>query len=188
MLPPAFRGTVYRLANNWAPFIPRPSGPIRYAEIGAFYGANLLSVAATYGSHPESVLVAIDPWTDYSEYPEYKGQQETIYETFQANIQASGAADKIVVMRGFSYDVLQTLDDASFDILYVDGNHESEFILEDAVLAFRKLKVGGYLIFDDYGWAGEQTTKPIDAFVKVYSNRIRYLGLQDSQVFIQKTR
>jgi predicted O-methyltransferase YrrM len=188
MLPASFRGTKYRLANNWFRMIPAASKPIRYAEIGAFYGANLLSVASTYGAHPESVLIAIDPWTDYSEYPEYKGQQETIYETFQSNIQSSGFADKIVVKRGFSYDVLQTLEDNSFDMIYVDGNHESEFILEDGVLAFRKLKVGGYLIFDDYGWGGEMTTKPIDSFVKVYSKRIRYIGMEDSQVFIQKTR
>lgn len=188
MLPSSFEGTKYRLASNWFPFVPVGNTPIRYAEIGTFYGANLLSVAATYGAHPESVLIAIDPWIDYDEYPEYKGEQQSIYDTFQRNIAASEHAHKIVVKRGFSYDVLQTIEDNSLDIVYVDGNHESEFILEDGVLAFRKLKVGGYLIFDDYGWVGEQTTKPIDSFVKVYSKRIRYLGMSDSQVFIQKTR
>lgn len=188
MLPSTFEGTKYKLASNWFPFVPVQNTPIRYAEIGAFYGANLLSVAATYGVHPDSVLIAIDPWIDYDQYPEYKGEQPSIYETFQRNIAASDHADKIEVKRGFSYDVLQTMEDNSLDIVYVDGNHESEFILEDGVLAFRKLKVGGYLIFDDYGWAGEQTTLPIDSFVKVYSKRIRYLGLSDGQVFIQKTR
>lgn len=187
MLPSTFRGTQYRLADIWFPFIPRTNVPIRYLEIGAFYGANLLSVAATYGTHPDSVLVAVDPWTDYSDYPEYKTQQETIYETFLSNIRRSEHESKIDVRRGYSHTIVSTFDDASFDIIYVDGNHEPEYVLEDAVLAFRKLKVGGYLIFDDYGWGGpDLTQRGIDAFISGYHKRIRVIGSRESQVFIQK--
>lgn len=187
MLPSTFRGTAYRLADNWFSYIPQTNTPIRYLEIGAFYGANLLSVAATYAKHPESVLIAIDPWTDYSDYPEYKGQQETIYDTFQSNISRSEHQPKINVKRGYSHEVLTTLEDNSFDIIYIDGNHEPEYVLEDAVLAFRKLKVGGYLIFDDYGWGGpDLTQRGIDAFLHGYYKRITRLGIRDSQAFAQK--
>jgi hypothetical protein len=69
-----FKGTAYRIATNWLPFLtPDPRKPIKYAEVGAFYGANIVSVAETYGAHPDSTLSAIDPWTDYADYPEYKG-------------------------------------------------------------------------------------------------------------------
>jgi hypothetical protein len=47
-----FNGTQYRLANNWYNFINVDNykiKPINYLEIGTFYGANLLSVAKTYG-------------------------------------------------------------------------------------------------------------------------------------------
>lgn len=189
MLPSTFRGVAYRLADVWFPYIPQIDRPIRYLEIGAFYGANLLSVASTYGKHPQSVLVAVDPWIDYSDYPEYKGQQETIYDTFQSNIHNSQHMDRIVVKRGYSNEVLPTLEDNSFDIIYIDGNHEPEYVLEDAVLAFRKLKVGGYLIFDDYGWGGPDLTKRgIDGFLNGYHKRITVLGERESQVFIQKNR
>jgi len=185
-LPESFRGTAYRLADNWYPFVqPDGSKPIRYAEIGTFYGANLISVAMTYGAHPDSVLVAIDPWTDYSEYPEYKGQQETIYDTFTQNV--SGFLDKIVVKRGYSNEVLPTLEDNSFDMIYIDGNHEPEYVLEDAVLAFRKVKSKGYMIFDDYGWGGPNLTqRGIDAFLSGYHRRVTILGTRASQVFVQK--
>lgn len=186
LLPTEFRGTSYRLSDNWYPFVsPDPSKPIRYAEVGAFYGANLLSVALTYGVHPDSVLVAIDPWTDYSEYPEYKGQQEMIYDTFMKNVEPY--LNKIQVKRGYSHELLPTLEDSSFDIIYIDGNHEPEYVLEDAVLAFRKLKVGGRLIFDDYGWGGPDLTKRgIDGFLNGYHKRIIVLGQRESQVFLQK--
>jgi hypothetical protein len=186
VLPESFRGTAYRLADNWYPFVqPDSSKPIQYAEIGAFYGANIISVAMTYGAHPDSVLVAIDPWTDYSEYPEYKGQQETIYDTFTQNV--SGFLDKIVVKRGYSNEVLPTLEDNSFDMIYIDGNHEPEYVLEDAVLAFRKVKSKGYIIFDDYGWGGPNLTqRGIDAFLSGYHRRVTILGTRASQVFVQK--
>ena len=189
MLPNTFRGVAYRLADVWFPFVPQTNNKIRYLEIGAFYGANLLSVAASYGKHPNSVLVAIDPWTDYSDYPEYKGEQETIYDTFQSNIKNSEHTNKIVVKRGYSHDIVPTLEDNSFDIIYIDGNHEPEYVLEDAVIAFRKLKVGGYMIFDDYGWGGpDLTQRGIDSFMNGYYKRIRVLGIRESQVFIQKLK
>lgn len=187
-LNPNFKGVAYRLADNWFPYvIPDSSKPIRYAEIGAFYGANIVSVAETYGAHPDSTLIAIDPWTDYADYPEYKGQQIIIYDAFRNNVEACGLKDRITVKRGYSNEVLPTLEDNSFDIIYIDGNHEPEYVLEDAVLAFRKLKVGGHLIFDDYGWGGPDLTKRgIDAFVNGYHKRIIFLGQQESQVFLQK--
>lgn len=188
MLPESFQGIAYRLANNWNKFIPvRTDVPIKYLEIGAFYGANLISVANTYASHQDSELYAIDPWIDYDEYPEYKGQQQTIYSTFKNNISSSGHAHKINIRRGFSNEELLKLQDEYFDMIYIDGNHEPEFVLEDAVLAFRKLKKGGTLIFDDYGWGGpDLTQRGIDAFLSGYHKRIQKLGLYDSQVFVRK--
>lgn len=183
-----FKGVAYRLANNWFPYVtPDSTKPIKYVEVGAFYGANMVSVAETYGLHPESTLIAIDPWTDYADYPEYKGKQMTIYNAFIDNMEACGLNDRVTVKRGYSHEILPTLEDNSFDIIYIDGNHEPEYVLEDAVLAFRKLKVGGRLIFDDYGWGGPDLTKRgIDGFVNGYYKRIIVLGERESQVFIQK--
>ena len=185
-LPDTFQGVKYRLADNWISVIePTPKVPIKYAEVGAFYGANIVSVALTYGAHPESKLIAIDPWKDYDEYSEYKGQQDTIYGAFLKNIEPYKS--KIEVKRGYSHEMLPTLKDGEFDIIYIDGNHNPEYALEDAVLAFRKVKPGGYLIFDDYGWGGpDLTQRGIDAFAHGYYKRINILKNIDSQVFIRK--
>lgn len=183
-----FEGITYRTADNWTQFVPVKEEPIRYLEIGAFYGANLLSVDRIYARHPESTLVCIDPWSDYDDYPEYKGQQHSTYEAFLRNVQP--IERKLTIHRGFSHVVLPTLKDGSFDLIYIDGNHEPEYVLEDAVLAFRKLKVGGTLIFDDYGWGGpDLTQRGIDAFLKAYYKRIDadHVGIYDTQVFVRKT-
>jgi predicted O-methyltransferase YrrM len=185
-----FEGVVYKLANNWLSTIKvfeYISRPIQYLEIGTFYGANLISVSQTYGSHPESKLYCVDPWTDYSEYPEYKDQQSTIYTSFQKNIKTAGIEDKVVVKRGFSHIIVPTFPDEYFDIIYIDGNHEPEYVMEDAVLCFRKLKKNGIMIFDDYGWGGpDLTTRGIDGFLSGYHKRIKHLGMETYQVFVQK--
>jgi predicted O-methyltransferase YrrM len=185
-----FEGVQYRLANNWYSAINMnlyKDRPIKYLEIGTFYGANLLSVANSYGLHKDSKLYCIDPWEDYDEYPEYKNKQESIYNSFLQNIEKSGQKDKIVINRGYSNRVIPTLEDNYFDIIYIDGNHEPEYVMEDAVLSFRKLKKDGIMIFDDYGWGGpDLTQRGIDGFLSGYHKRITKLGEVASQVFIRK--
>ncbi len=185
-----FKGGVYRLANNWFNFI-NPNDyidkSINYLEIGTFYGANLLSVAQLYGTNKNSKLYCIDPWEDYEDYSEYKNMQSDIYNTFINNIEQSDHKDKINIMRGYSNIEIPKLEDNFFDIIYIDGNHEPEYVLEDAVLCFRKLKKNGYMIFDDYGWGGPDLTKRgIDGFLNGYHKKIKILGLLNTQVFIQK--
>ena len=90
-------------------------------------------------------------------------------------------------------------EDEFFDMIYIDGNHEPEFVLEDAVLSFRKLKKGGWMIFDDYGWVDisisdlkeredRNTKHGIDAFLNAYRNRIYIENAKmfNHQVFVQK--
>jgi len=100
-----FSGVKYRLANNWFSHINvnnYKDTPINYLEIGALYGANILSVAKTYGLHNDSKLYCIDPWEDYDNYNEYKNEQPTIYNLFISNIENSGEKDKIIINRGHS--------------------------------------------------------------------------------------
>jgi predicted O-methyltransferase YrrM len=186
-----FGGANLRTARNWFPIIQKDSfsnRPINYLEIGTFYGANVISVAKTYASHPESRLYCIDPWEDYNDYPQFKNKQETTYNTFMNNIRNSGEKDRINIIRGYSSNEIPKFEDNFFDIIYIDGNHEPEYVMEDAVLSFIKLKVGGIMIFDDYGWGGPDLTKRgIDGFLNGYHKRLQVLRLNhNTQTFVRK--
>ncbi|MCR5880051.1 hypothetical protein [Phenylobacterium sp. J367] len=69
-------------------------------------------------------------------------------------------------------------------------------MLTDAVLAFKLLKVGGLLIFDDYLWKHEKNgqedfynmPKPaIDAFVTLYQRKLTVFGAPLYQLYVRKT-
>jgi predicted O-methyltransferase YrrM len=186
----SYEGIQYRTSELWYNIIPLTAGPINYLEVGTFYGANLLSVASSYAAHPESRLFCIDPWIDYENYPEYKGEIVSVYPAFLRNLEKSGYKDKTTVMRGFSNTEIPKFEDNFFDIIYIDGNHEPEYVLEDAVLAFRKLKIGGYLVFDDYHEVGHfnDTKRGIDAFISGYYKRISDTPkFGNGQMFVRKT-
>lgn len=184
----SFQGPIYRLVDNWVDIVPIKDEQINYLEIGAFVGANIYSAVQTYGKNPDSKFYCIDPWEDYNEYPEYKNSQESNYQKFQHNISLLGVKkDQIIPIRGYSNNEIPKFQDDFFDIIYVDGNHEPEFVCEDAVLGFRKLKKGGYMIFDDWGWGGKDLTQAgIEGFCRAYHKRIKILALKNNQVFIQK--
>ena len=61
------------------------------------------------------------------------------------------ANDKRVTMHnGLSHEVLQKLPDASFDWIYIDGDHSYAGCARDAEAAAPKVKPGGYLVFNDF--------------------------------------
>ena len=185
----SFEGIQWKLCNNWFNFIKVDKNkPINYLEIGTLCGANLFSVAKEYGFHNDSKLHCIDPWLKYNDYDE-NYEQEDNYNKFVKNLENSSHKHKIVVHRGFSHIEVPKLDDDYFDIIYIDGNHLSEYVMEDAVLSFRKLKVDGYMIFDDYPWGDfDFPVRGINGFVYGYHKRINVIGQYNGQLFIQKIK
>lgn len=170
---PLFYGRYFRLCTNWYQTIKLDefiNRPINYLEIGAFCGANVITMSQSYASHKDSKITVIDPWCDYDSYDEYKDSISYIYELFKINIDNHGLNDKINVYRDFSNNILPNLENEYYDIIYIDGNHNKEYVLEDAVLSFRKLKLNGYLVFDDYAW--NDVKLAIDVFCKIYEKYI----------------
>ena len=171
---------------KWRNYIPIENKPIQYLEIGARVGENIIDMAKSYCQNPDSKIHCIDPWMDYDEYPEYKGQQDVSFDVFKKN--TSPYSNKIVVHRGFSDDVVPTFENDFFDMVYIDGNHETEYVYRDGIMALQKTKKGGYIIFDDYHVAWSQTMKGIDMFLAEHSENIKILlkGGRFGQVILQK--
>ena len=172
--------------GKWSQYIPIQNKPIQYLEIGVHKGINIIDMAKSYCQHSDSRMYCVDPWMDYDEYPEYKGQQDILFGIFNNAIKPY--ADKCILHRGLSDDIVPTFSNDFFDIIFVDGNHETEFVYRDGKMSFEKVKSGGYIIFDDYNPEWPQTIVGIDKFLNEYSEKIRIVVKPNAvlQVIIQK--
>lgn len=61
--------------------------------------------------------------------------------------------DRAVIHCGTSAEVLTTFPDGYYDWIYIDGDHSEAAVRADLELAWRKVRAGGIIAGDDYGWA-----------------------------------
>ena len=123
-------------------------------EIGAFEGRATTWLLDNMMNHPTSMLVSIDTFEGSVEHN--SNQKDNLLERFQKNVIVSKFPEKLRTIKGDSKVVLSQMlatNGANFDFIYVDGSHETYDVIVDGILAWRLLKPGGILVFDDYEWA-----------------------------------
>jgi predicted O-methyltransferase YrrM len=99
--------------------------------------------------------------------------------------------DKVTYLVGESSDSFKFfVQKNTFDLIYIDGNHMSKYVLEDAVNSFHVLKDNGYMIFDDFGggWEQEkhmQVKTAVESFIHSYEKYVEVIH-QGYQFIIRK--
>ena len=148
-------------------------------EVGTFVGTSLVGfLENTVGTH----ATVIDSWTPYNET---NGKEDTIVtkvdfsdveKTFYQNTERY--KNRIKVLKGSSREKLLELvvEQKQFDFIYVDGSHKCLDVYLDACLAWKLLKPGGYIVFDDYLFnTGDLLGSPkeaIDHFMREHSGTV----------------
>lgn len=109
-------------------------------EIGSLYGLSTRHIASLLPKHGK--LYAIDPWAYH----------EGMYEQFLSNVVLTGLTSKIVPIRKYSYQAVELVQSyaQSFDLIYVDGDHETEGVLADLELYYPLLSKTGVICGDDW--------------------------------------
>lgn len=69
---------------------------------------------------------------------------------FRSNLDAAALKNPPILIEGSSEFALVNLKNASFDFVYVDGDHRPEAVFQDGVNAIRCTRAGGVVAFDDY--------------------------------------
>lgn len=186
-LPFGFKGNVYNMSFKWKEIINPTNEPIKVLEIGAYHGANVCCLTKTHAIHSESEIHCVDPWRDYEQYPEYKNEQRTNYSTFIHNISQLHPTDlnKIHLHRVKSEEAWSRFADGMFDIIYIDGNHERNFVFEDACMSLKKVKKGGWLVFDDAHDA--KVMEAIQLFLHLYKDSFHpHVLSKNGQVYMKR--
>jgi len=159
-------------------------------EIGTFTGTSVIKMLELV---PDSTATVIDPWLDYDEMVHTIGELSIVNkaskaeEIFYKNIQNSNVESRVKVIKGKSSEELFKLDLTSFDFIYIDGSHKCLDVYLDAILAWRLLRKGGILGFDDYLFNKnvplDSPYEAINHFLKSVPHKVLSM---DYRVFIRK--
>ena len=90
-----------------------------------------------------------------------------------------------------SHKFLATTDDKEiYDFIYIDGDHTAQAVFIDASLAWKALKPGGIMAFDDYLWELDapinmRPQAAIDLFIILMKDHLTLIGT-GSQIWIRK--
>jgi len=158
-------------------------------EVGCYEGRSTCWWLDHLLTHPTSRLTCVDGFA----VPMASVLLRHFEPIFDANVAATGAANRVSKLVGPSQVVLRTLPASSFDFAYVDASHKVGDVLQDAVLTWGLLKPGGIAIFDDYGLVddvapGLQARAParaLDAFVSLLGETAEVLR-RDWQLALRK--
>lgn len=169
-------------------FLPRGA---TVAEVGVWKG-DYASVLLDRLEPKE--LHLIDPWLYQPQYPSrwYGGASARSQDEMDRVHRAVRArfADRpnVVFHRQGSVEALNTFGDGALDIVYIDGDHSFEAVLQDLVLAHRKVRPGGYICADDWAWKDERGRTSVREAVLAYlqMHLVDFVHVRDQQVMIRR--
>ncbi|HXW84661.1 MAG TPA: class I SAM-dependent methyltransferase [Candidatus Binataceae bacterium] len=123
----------------------------------------------------------IDPWfPDSSGRRDRRAARAAALETLAVELRSGRA----ILLETTSEDAASKIAAGALDWLYVDGNHRYEFVSRDLELYWPKVKRGGYVVCDDYHFAGDWddgVTRAVDEFMrrgfarKLYKRRSQFV-------------
>jgi FkbM family methyltransferase len=160
-------------------------------EIGAFEGLtsnyicdNLLNEGGR--------MIALDPLkekyltTDLSnEDKQMNKELSTMFKGQYGRFKRNTKGKPIELIRSTSREAFPDLQDFLFDFIYIDGDHRKDEVYNDGFECFKLLKIGGYMLFDDYEWRPE-TTEGINTFLNQFQGKYK-VHIKSYQVLIEKT-
>lgn len=174
----------------WNVMLARFKGqPAAALEIGCWEGRATCWLLENILTHQASSITVVD---NFKGGPEHSKDQVLLVENrFDANVEKW--KHRVHKYSGESKNELAFLivSRSQYEIIYVDGGHQSHIALTDIVMAWQLLKPGGVIIFDDYGWkhGDGPTDRPkiaIDAFLSCMAGQYEIIH-QRYQVAVRKT-
>jgi predicted O-methyltransferase YrrM len=146
--------------------------PLLALEIGSFEGRSAIWTLENILVHPDSKIICVDNYKNTPIRKRYSTKQRFLHNT-------ASFGDKISLIEDDSRNALKSpsILDKQFDFIYIDASRHSKNVLEDAILSLPLLKVGGYIVFDDYTSSKEHDyscpKKGIDTFLDIFNDELK---------------
>ena len=157
-----------------------------YLEVGCFEGLSSFFVLSEYKAVDATLLDIWDMPNPNSKTLSHNFN--SIEDSFDNNLSRFNFTkikdDSVVAMRKLFKQ------NKSFDFIYIDGSHNGEDILSDAIEAFKIVKKEGLIFFDDFLQYDKnralQSYDGIEKFLNLYSNYLKIEYFQNNLVVRKK--
>ena len=168
-------------------FLPKDkNSKFDYLEVGCFEGLSSFFVLSEYKAVNAILLDIWDMPNPNSKTLSHNFN--SIEKAFDNNLSGFNFTkikdDSVVAMRKLFKQ------NKSFDFIYIDGSHNGEDILSDAIEAFKILKKEGLIFFDDFLQHDKnralQSYEGIEKFLTLYSNYLKIEYFQNNLVVRKK--
>lgn len=105
-------------------------------------------------------LSAVDPWKYDDDYVDSRTQLR-LDELHAHTQKVLSPYPLCTIIRKTSMEAVKDFADESLDFVYIDGNHQLKYVIEDLVEWSKKVKVGGIISGHDYIYTNPRTAAGI---------------------------
>lgn len=138
-------------------------------DIGVYRGRSLFPQALAHRKYTSGVAYGVDPWDAMEAVQEQapeaiadkvkewaagadlqKVYEEVVALTSSLDLQANTTLVREPSSKAIEYFRSRNI---SFDLIHIDGNHDTVRVQEDLDYYLPRLRPGGYLVLDDVSWA-----------------------------------
>lgn len=147
------------------------------AEVGVAMGAYSSEILS---HNSPRKLYLIDAWhmaQDIYGQPAFDQVQQRFNEQLENG--------QVEILRGWSWEMLETLEDESLDWIYIDAGHEYESVQRDLAASAKKVKPDGFICGHDYTRWGRHGARfgvleAVNRFVTDQDYQFKYLTLENN--------
>jgi predicted O-methyltransferase YrrM len=124
--------------------------------------------------NPKCFLTCVDPWMAYNNRSE-KWQDDS-FERANKLLAPYLTEARCQLYRHTSMEAVGDWADARLDFVFIDGNHDFDFAMEDIIYWSRKVKAGGIVAVHDYHpFCGSDVRFAVDAYAQGHDIRPWYV-------------
>jgi predicted O-methyltransferase YrrM len=136
-------------------------------DIGVYRGRSLFPQALSHRCYSGGVVYGVDPWSKdaakeqdnealrdkITEFIE-KVDLEKIYQEVDSLRNTQQFAEHCRLIRERSADAISYFNqhDIRFDLIHIDGNHDTRIVTQDVELYVPRLQKNGFVVLDDASW------------------------------------
>ena len=146
---------------------------LRFAEIGVFEGRSFCWLMDWFGLNATGHAVDPAPQENFPLNVARFGNRVHQHASLQDTAAVPGVNDPTLPA------------DGSLSFVYVDGDHSSSAVFDDALTAHHLLKPGGIVAFDDYGHY-DSVRKAVDHWWEIDGDKYTRLRSDDVQLWAKK--